>query len=172
MQMNLRKLTPFLCALPLLLGCKTLSDPALIQFVADRAGQAAHVAVLVDLKTYPTHAPAYAAAVQALDGLMQSPNYSSAELKAILAKLPIKEFRGDTGALILEGGLMVFDLVTMFGYHIQSQPAILAVMLSVRNGINDALPPTADSVITATPRSPLGRPTPDQPLTPKRVRSI
>jgi len=180
----LRLFASSLFIVPLLLGCKTISNPALLDFVAARAGQAVKIAVLADLKSNPGHAPAYGAAVQALDGLLRSTNYSSAAFKEILAQLPIKEFRGDTGALVIEGGLLIFDLVTMFAFDPQSQPALLAVMLQVRDGLIEALVQsqpgqTAKAETAPWPRSGVERigkapaaDKPETPLIPKRTRRI
>jgi hypothetical protein len=166
---SLRVFASSLFIIPLLLGCKTLSDPAVIQFVSARAGDAARIAVGVDLESNPDHRAAFVAGVAALDGLMRSTNYSSALFSEALAQLPIEEFRGDNGALILEGGLLVFDLVTMFAYDIESQPALLSVMTSVRNGIAAALDSTAASRARVSRSAPA---MPPAPLVAKRTRRI
>lgn len=128
-----------LSAFILLLGCSTLTSPEVIQFVADRAEQATRIAVVSDLTANPTHRVAYAAGVVALDALLQSENYDSEAFKAALAALPIKEFQGPQGALLVEGSVFVFDLVTMFAYNIESEPAVHLVMQGIRDGMSSAL---------------------------------
>ena len=135
-----------LACLPFCTGCAgfkvftgTQVNPALIEFVASRAGDAARIGVALDLQTHPEHRVAYAAAVIALDGLLQRQDYTSADFQAVLACLPVKEFQGDSGALVLQGTVMVFDLFTMFGYDVNSTPALKSVMTRVREGINLAL---------------------------------
>ena len=123
----------------LLFGCKTLSPPDLIAFISARAGEAVIVAVASDISANPGHRPAFVTCIAALDGLMQQPGYSSAEFKAALAALPIKEFQGSQGALVLSGAVMVFDLVTMFAYDVTTAPALLSVSLAVRDGIKQGL---------------------------------
>ena len=154
----------------LLCGCITLNKPAVIEMVANRAGDAAKIAVLADLQANPTHRPQYEAAVLMLDGLMQAPTYSSASLEAILATLPIKEFRGLQGAIVLKGGLMVFDLLTMFGYKVESIPAIVQVVAKVREGIASALAEPAPSSLTRAMKA--GQAAPVKPLVAKRVIRI
>lgn len=125
--------------LAFLLGCTTTGDSTLLRFVAARAGDAARIAVIADLQANPSHRLPIQAGLVALDALIQSGKYSSAEFKAVLQQLPIKEFRGTQGALVLEGSLLVFDLVTMFAYDITTVPAVQEVMLSVREGISAGL---------------------------------
>lgn len=142
--------TPIICLLSILtflFGCKTVNTPELVQFVAARAGDAARIATIVDLQAHPEHRIAFQAAKVAMDGLLRGTNYSSADFKAVLAKLPVKEFQGAQGAMVLEGALLVYDLVTMFAYDVQSAPALAAVMTSVRDGISGALSTPVDSIV-------------------------
>ena len=141
-------------------------NPALVEFVANRAGDAARIGVAIDLQAKPEHRVAYAAAVVALDGLLQREEYTSADFQAVLALLPIKEFQGDTGALVLQGTVMVFDLVTMVAWDVDSVPALKSVMTQVRNGIKIAL----DARITRSIEAPSD--VPSKALVPSKVRRI
>jgi hypothetical protein len=169
----LRAFASSLFIVPLLLGCKTISSPELISFVAARAGEAAQYAVTEDLRANPKNRPLYVAGVAALDGLSQSVSYSSADFKAALAALPIfkngSDVIGRYGGLALTVGVAVFDLATMFGYDVQTAPALLSVTVSVRNAVQAAL--DTEPAIAKAARE-LSPPPEPRKLIAKRSRSI
>jgi hypothetical protein len=150
----------------LLFGCASLNSTAVLDMVASRAEGAVKLATLADLQAHPEHRLAFAAGKVAMDGFLMSTNSSSAELKRLLEKLPIKEFQGSDGAMVLEGAMLVYDFATMFAYQAQSAPAVVKLATAVRNGLDAALSQSVDG--TRTLRG-AAAPTSPPKLVPKKV---
>jgi hypothetical protein len=178
LQHRLMSLLPLIAGAFLFTGCAAFRTvppatvPPIISFIAARSGDAARIAVIADVAQHPEHRIAFQAAVVGLDGLLQSTNYDAATFRAVLATLPIKEFEGQNGVLVLTGVLTVFDLVTMFGYEVTTAPAVAAVMQSVRDGIDQGLSTTATKAfVSKTTPNPYAVPV-HEPMKPTKTFTL
>lgn len=147
---HIRRFALYLCLLPLFYcgtGCQMLqekfSDPATIDFVAKRAKNAAQIGVALDLKARPEHRLAFEAAVVALDGLLNRGDFTGNDLSAVLSVLPLDggELQGDEGVLLIGqvAPIIILDIATLFGFNIDSLPALKAIAGGIRDGIKAGL---------------------------------
>jgi hypothetical protein len=145
----MKKLVILPSLLVLLLGCKTFNQPTspeILQFVANRARDAASIATAIAVKSHPEYRVAFEAGVIALDGLLQTTNYNSADFKGVLKTLPMwnewDQALGDYGGLALDLFVTVFDIETTFGYKIEAGSALKLVMIAVKEGVASGLSAT------------------------------
>jgi hypothetical protein len=140
--MKFKSFTSIITALFVLCGCKSLS-PETLASIAGLAETAVRVGTTAALKAHPEYRPAFISGVSAIDGLLATEGWSVADFKAALRTLPMSVFTGEYSSLAIEGIVTILNFKTLIGYDVRSSPAMVVVLTSVRNGVSDALNPTA-----------------------------
>lgn len=128
-------------------GCASTTPQQRIALGSLIAGNAAKIGAAYDLGVNPGHRGAYVAGVLALDALLKNGDYTAAKLQAALQQLPIKEFQGDSGTLIVSATVLAYDIASQLYFDPQSAPAVQAFAQAIRDGLQAALdaPPRAKS---------------------------
>jgi len=132
-------------------GCRTLADGQLLNQVAVIAGSAARLGTQADLQAHPEHRAAFEVGRLLLDGFLNAGDYDAAKLQRVLGELPIREFRGENGALIIEGAVLVYSVLSATLFDAQSAPAIQTLAVAIRDGIERALEATAPPAAVEAP---------------------
>ena len=138
-----RTLIPLLIvalSLPSLTGCAMLKKnvtPETLQLTLQTVAQ---TGASVRLANHPEDAPRFALAVGALNLLLADGQFSAADLQAALATLPVNELKGDTGTLIIDAAVVVYQLATGGKSPIESAPYVVAAATGIRDGLKAALP--------------------------------
>ena len=124
-------------------GCKTTSGGGRV--TPDRVGVVAEVAAYtgatVWLAKHPEDAPKFELARTAIGTLLSSTNVTPADLTRALQGLPIKELRGDQGALIVGNALILYDVMLRDSVNLDANEYLRPVISGIYGGLNRALPP-------------------------------
>lgn len=145
-----------LAIIPLFCGCAMFQkQPAEVQLANYQKilTSATQIGAMVDLRGNPGHRPAYEIALQAVESLRINGNYDSAKLMAALEKLPIKEFKGTSGAWQLTAGdiVLAWDAITtLFISPDKTPPWVKATLDGVSAGLTRALAASPTELNTAT----------------------
>lgn len=127
----------------LLMGCSTVPSNQTAQ-LAGIAEVAAFTGTAYYLADHPEKAPIFEAAKQALDGLIADGNSDPAAFSKALASLPIKELKGDKGAIMVGAAVILWDTYAGQITKLDQAKKVLPVIQAVRNGLARALAkPTA-----------------------------
>lgn len=138
-----------------LAGCHTPGSPTEMQaFVNTLAHRSAYVGCGIDLAENPGHRAAYGAAVVALQSLVDRENYDPAEFIRVLDALPGKPI-GDTGAIVIEGGVLLWSATSGTWIDVDSAPFVKAALTGVLRGLQEAMArPTGTATRALAPALP------------------
>jgi hypothetical protein len=123
-------------------GCRTAPPQQATQRMAAIAELAAYTGAGLDLVDHPQRRIYYEASVAALDGMLKDRNYSPAAFAAALQKLPVRELRGEKGALIVGAAVLLWDQYAAEIVNLDQEQTVKPVVVSVRNGLARALDST------------------------------
>lgn len=133
-------------------GCRTLTLDERIALAASITRNSVSVGARFYLIEHPEAEPIFRAAQQALAKLIQAQDYDPILFYDALRALP-GMLHGEQGALIIQGGISVFELVTSTTFDIASAPAVKAVMTAVYDGLTLALPQASRAIRSFNTRS-------------------
>lgn len=85
----------------------------------------------------PKYRPAIEAAIEALDRLIQDGNYDPQAFRVALGNLPSLKSRD--GEIWLTAVVTIFEASTAAEWSIETKPAVKAVMLAIREGLQAGL---------------------------------
>lgn len=103
------------------------------------------------MQQHPDHRAAYEVAALALTRLVDASNWDAKEFAAVLAKLPVKQLQGSQGALLVQGTVLLWDLMGQTLFDPTSPNALKAMITAVRDGLNQALGPASAVLIRSKP---------------------
>ena len=153
---NTAKILSSLAIIPLFCGCAMFQkQPAEVQLANYQKilTSATQIGVMVDLRGNPGHRSAYEVAFQAVESLRLNGNYDAIKLMAALEKLPIKEFKGTSGAWQLTAGdiVLAWDAITtLFICPDKTPPWVKATLDGVSAGISRGLAASPSELTAAT----------------------
>lgn len=122
-----------------LTGCASVPPEQRIARMATLAELAAYTGSSVDLTAHPDHKVYYEASLAALDGLLQSANYDPTAFARALQQLPVKELRGDTGAIVVNSAVILWHEYAAEVVNLDTTQYVRPVIVSVRNGLARSL---------------------------------
>jgi hypothetical protein len=131
-------LLPFTFCLGYLL-CGCASTPAVdADRLARIAGRSAYLGARLWLRGHPEDKPKILAAVAALKVVEAMSQPDAAALAAALENLPTKEFRGDDGALLIEGACFIWDEILAERIPINRSDLVKKTAPQIRAGLERA----------------------------------
>lgn len=132
------------CALALILvtGC-TLFRGSAPPDRAARLGIVVETAVFTGtqlaLAKHPELRPQFTDALAGLDSVTSTNGINVAQLQAALSRLPVKELRGDTGALLITSAITVYEATLAQGTQVNQDSYAAVVAKAVSSGLHRAL---------------------------------
>lgn len=136
-------LIPLLCALALVpSGCSIfkapteISDAQRIERIGVIAELAAYTGTALRLVDHPEDRAKFQAAADALATITAG---DTAALQRVLASLPVKELRGEKGAIIVGAAILLYETELKRLTQIDQASAVAVVAQKVRDGIARAL---------------------------------
>jgi hypothetical protein len=100
---------------------------------------AASIGTQVALKQNPNWKTQFDIAYTSLDTLVNSKRITGSLLRDIIAGLPVKELKGDTAKIAIEGATTLFDATIGDKINIENDPYVLAAATGIRDGMKIAL---------------------------------
>lgn len=100
---------------------------------------AAYTGASIELAEHPGSRPAFRAAQAAIKRLIDTQNYSPAELVSALKDLKVKEFKGPKGTLIVTAAVILWQKSTANLAPIDNESKVLPVLLALDKGFSQAL---------------------------------
>jgi len=150
-------LTSSLCLM--LMGCtwfKTSSAQKQIALASTLAYEATFIGVTLDLKAHPDRRPSYAVAQGFLSTFITT-NTGYGDLAVALQKLPIKELKGENGALIVSGIVTIYSLAKESFIDVANTPPWIAgVGGAIDRGLKDALAMSPAAMDKLSAKKPTG----------------
>lgn len=152
------KILPLIALACLLIGCKsvpqvsTVNGVSVTNFVnvpdSERiskiAGNAAQVGSFAYLRAKPGDRVYFVLANENLKSLINSSNYDAGALSSALSSLPIKELKGEQGAIVvMTAQMIVEDALDSAKDVVTKRELVAAVLFKVQAGIQRALDATA-----------------------------
>lgn len=126
-----------LCLLALVLaGCSTAQPTSQSDRLANIAELAAYTGTALWLVDHPADAPKFQAAAVALGGLGAG---DPVALQQILSTLPLKELKGEKGAIIIGAAILLYESELPHLTPIDQASLAAVVARRVQSGINRAL---------------------------------
>lgn len=132
-------LSPILALVILLTGCSTVQNPQLSGDLAAIAGVAAYTGTAYYLNDHPDKRPIFEASKQMLDGLINAGNSDPIAFQKALANLPIKELKGNKGAIMVGAAVILWDSYAARATALDKSQQVIPVIVAVRDGIARAL---------------------------------
>lgn len=132
----------------LLLGCQTVNSP-FVGIAANIAQSAARLGVLYDLQANPQHRIAFEVGKVALDGFLNAGDFNALKLQTLLQSLPIDQFKGERGAIIVEGAVLIYSIATATMFDVRSAPAVQMIATAIRDGLAAGLAGSGSTITTA-----------------------
>ena len=132
-----------LCAAPILVclpGCAFLQKNVTPASLQTACSAAAYAGASVRLSSHPDDAPRFALAVAALDLLIADGHFDPVSLHTALSTLPVDALHGDTGTIIIDAAVVLFQTITGGKTPLEQAPYVQAAAKGCRNGLAMALP--------------------------------
>ena len=131
-----------LAALAVLLtpGCAFLKKNFTLDNLQTACEGAAFAGASVRLAAHPADAPRFALAVAALDLLIADGHFDPVSLHTALSTLPVEALKGDTGVIIIDAAVILFQTVTGGKTPLEQAPYVQAAAKGIRAGLALALP--------------------------------
>ena len=101
---------------------------------------AAYAGASVRLAAHPDDAPRFALAVAALDLVIADGHFDPVSLHTALSTLPVDALKGDTGVIIIDAAVVLFQTVTGGKTPLEQAPYVQAAAKGIRMGLSMALP--------------------------------
>lgn len=129
-------------AVAFLTGCAFLKAPSEKQLATYQAvtTEAIYVGSTIDMQQKPEHRPIYMTVDQLLGTLQGLGNYDQVKLMQALSQLPIKEFKGESGAFYIRETLFAWSVLTGIFYDEGTTPVwVKATIDGVKAGLDKSL---------------------------------
>ncbi len=127
----------------LLAGCATAPrtdpDAATIKRINSLSYLAASIGAATVIEEYPATAPKFALAYQNLNTLVNAKAVNGAELRAIVASLPLDGLKSGHAQVYIEAALFLFDETLGDQISLEYAPYALAAATGMRDGLKVAL---------------------------------
>lgn len=123
-----------------LTGCAFLQSHT--REVQALAYAAASIGTSTTLIARPDYRPRFEYAVAALKPLVEAEAISGAQLREILAGLPVRELSSPTARIVTDNVTMLFDLLTGEPVDLKEAPVVLAAAQGILKGMEAALAAT------------------------------
>lgn len=120
-------------------GCSTLTHQERVANLADISNMAAYVGTGLHLEQAPQDAPYFEAAVKALDKFAGDGEWKPADLAEALKALPVDQLSGSKGAILIVGGVQLYDRAADRLLKLNTGGEVAAVAMAIRDGIETAL---------------------------------
>lgn len=125
----------------LLMGCKTFPTTDDMAFIA---GDATFLGSSWYLADHQDKRPDFAAAKLALDAMIADKNADPIAFQKVLASLPIKEFQGTKGGIVVGEAVSLWSRYSQKVAKLDTQQKVMPIIVAVRDGLARALgSPTA-----------------------------
>ena len=122
----------------LLIGCATTQQEKLTQ-VQLLSYAAASIGTAEALHQNAGWRPAFELAYKSLDTLVTTKTVTGADLRTILAQLPVKELKSETARIAIEGATTLFDATVGNKVNLEAAPYVLAAATGIRDWLRVGL---------------------------------
>jgi len=140
----MKTLAALTLSVALLTGCQTPPSGVNVARIASIANTAAYMGSALWLVDHPSDRPTFLLVKATLDGLIQDGQYDPLLFRDALAKLPVKELKGEKGAILIDASVLIFDLAFQEYATTDQATWLKPIMVAVRDGLQrglDRVPP-------------------------------
>lgn len=133
------KFLTLILATSLLVGCATTSKDQKLQQVVTAVQLASYTGTTIYLQKHPEQKNAFVLSRDILNSFIKDGKYDPASLHKALEGLPIKELKGENGAIIITSAQILYESYVSGLTDLDKTPALKAIMTAVRDGFDKSL---------------------------------